>query len=273
MDVDKRKKNVWCSATDITCFNCNKKGHYKSDCKAKQLSNIHIIISEDGTKTTYVGNREANDEEKKLLAKCTPIDDELNMRIQSPLGLIILPDYKAGIWACIDSGTEVLLISKSMVRKLQIPTYQVKRKFKTTSFTGKDQEWVTRKCTIKMEIKEQIICIKCYIGPLMGKEHVLLGMLFLKEYKPHMNWETGKITCWDDGFKYPGKPAIKEASIAEIQVSINKTTLSTELEAAQAALKEEVQLPERYQDFAKVFAEDDIPLPKHRPGLDHEIRL
>ncbi|KIN98837.1 hypothetical protein M404DRAFT_30990 [Pisolithus tinctorius Marx 270] len=238
--------------------NAMDKGHYKSDCKNKALSNVHIVVSEDGSKTAYVGDREANDEEKKLLvspvsilsAKCTSIDDESNMRIRSPLGLVILPDYKAGIWACIDSGMEVSLISEAMVQKLQIPTYQVKQKFKTMSFTGKDQEWVSRKCTIKMEIKERIVRVKIQA--------------------PH-ELETGKITCWDDGFEYPEKPLIKPVPLNEPVVEVNKTTLSTELEAAQAAGKEEVRLPERYKKFTKVFAEEDIPLPKHRPELDHEI--
>ncbi|KIO12264.1 hypothetical protein M404DRAFT_20091 [Pisolithus tinctorius Marx 270] len=64
-------------------------------------------------------------------------------------------------------------------------------------------------------------------------------MPFLHEYKPRMNWVTGRIDCWDDQ-----EPAIQ------------KTTLSTELEAA-----------------TSVFAEDDIPLPHHRKDLDHEIHL
>ncbi|KIN98058.1 hypothetical protein M404DRAFT_31615 [Pisolithus tinctorius Marx 270] len=67
MDIDTCKQNMHQSGSEITHNNCQEKGHYKHDCKKKQLSNVHIVIAEDGTKTAYVSDREANKEEKKLL--------------------------------------------------------------------------------------------------------------------------------------------------------------------------------------------------------------
>lgn len=122
------------------------------------------------------------------------------MRIGSPVGRAWLPDYMAGVMVCIDLGAEVSLISERMVQVLKIPTYCVKTRFKTTSFTGKDVEWVTRKASIRIIIKNCVVRIKCYVGPLVRKEHILLGMLFLRMFKPRMDWEHNKITCWDDGF-------------------------------------------------------------------------
>ncbi|KIM59305.1 hypothetical protein SCLCIDRAFT_73081, partial [Scleroderma citrinum Foug A] len=100
-------------------------------------------------------------------------------------------------------------------------------------------------------------------------ERIILGMPWMAEHNPIINWRSRTLIGWDlqpsDMDKKHPEALRKEFP------EVNKTTISTELEAR--IVKETVSLPEQYKKYAVVFSETDIPLPEHRGRLDHEIKL
>ena len=91
----------------------------------------------------------------------------------------------------------------------------------------------------------------------------------MAEHNPIINWRSRTLIGWD---LQPGDMDKKHPkALKEEFPVVNKTTISTELEAQ--IVKETVSLPEQYKRFEIVFSETDILLPEHRGWLDHEIKL
>ena len=90
----------------------------------------------------------------------------------------------------------------------------------------------------------------------------------MAEHNPIINWRSRMLIRWD---LQPGDMDKKHPKALKEFPEVNKTTISTELEAK--IVKDTVSLPEQYKEYAVVFSETDIPLPEHRGHLDHEIKL
>ncbi|KIM59659.1 hypothetical protein SCLCIDRAFT_47286, partial [Scleroderma citrinum Foug A] len=100
-------------------------------------------------------------------------------------------------------------------------------------------------------------------------ERVILGMPWMAEHNPIINWRSRTLIRWD---LQPGDMDKKHPEALKKEFpEVNKTTISTELEVK--IIKDTVSLPEQYKEYAVVFSETDIPLPEHRGRLDHEIKL
>ncbi|KIM60542.1 hypothetical protein SCLCIDRAFT_44998, partial [Scleroderma citrinum Foug A] len=100
-------------------------------------------------------------------------------------------------------------------------------------------------------------------------ERIILGMPWMAEHNPIINWRSRTLIGWD---LQPGDMDKKHPEALKKEFpEVNKTTISTELEAR--IVKDTVSLPDQYERYAVVFSETDIPLPEHRGCLDHEIKL
>ncbi|KIK12786.1 hypothetical protein PISMIDRAFT_18482 [Pisolithus microcarpus 441] len=163
----------------------------------------------------------------------------------------------------IDSGAELNSIDPCMVKKYKLKTYPIEYPLGVTAYNSGGGFQIKHKVTLHAKVKDHVMQIKAYIIPLHCKS-VLLGMPWLKKYQPDIDWATRHIQGWGDIDPIPRAPH-KEGAV-------RKTMISTNLEVKASAGKEEVILPDQYKEFAKVFLEKDIPLPLHRPGLDHEIK-
>ncbi|KIK13512.1 hypothetical protein PISMIDRAFT_17930 [Pisolithus microcarpus 441] len=139
------------------------------------------------------------------------------MCADSPTGSLYLLDREnVAIPTTIDSGAEINSIDPG-------EGFQIKRKV-----------------TLHAKVNDRKMRIKAYVLPLRHKS-ILLGMLWLRNFQPDIDWKTQKIRGWKDAESIPRAPHMEGA--------VRKTTISTELEVKASAGKEEVKLLELYQDF------------------------
>ncbi|KIK12807.1 hypothetical protein PISMIDRAFT_18468 [Pisolithus microcarpus 441] len=186
------------------------------------------------------------------------------MCADSPTGSLYLVDREnVAIPTTIDSGAEINSIDPRVVEKYKLKTYPIEYPLGVTAYNGGEGFQIKRKVTLHAKIQDRVMHVKAYVLPLR-RESILLGMPWLKKFQPDIDWKTRKIRGWKDEEFIPRAPR-KEGAV-------RKTTISTDLEVKASANKEEVKLPDLYWDFEEVFSEKDIPLPPHRPGLDHEIK-
>ena len=134
---------------------------------------------------------------------------------------------------------------------------------------GATDEVVSKIASVRVHIWGKELRVHAYVTNLGNWERLILGMPWMQEHNPIINWRNRTLIGWD---LKPGDMDKKhpEALKSEFPM-VQKTTISTELEAK--IVKDTVSLPEQYKKFEIVFSETDIPLPEHRGRLDHEIKL
>ena len=130
-------------------------------------------------------------------------------------------------------------------------------------------EVVSKIASVRVRIWGKELRVRAYVTNLGNWERLILGMPWMQEHNPIINWRNHTLIGWD---LKPGDMDKKHPEALKSEFpTVQKTTISTELEAK--IVKETVSLPEQYKRFKVVFSETDIPLPEHRGRLDHEIRL
>ena len=85
----------------------------------------------------------------------------------------------------------------------------------------------------------------------LGRAQVVLGMPWLTEKSPHIDWVKKTISFDDE--------------------HIQKTTLSTEL--AIATQKDDITLPPQYADYVDIFSEQTFDILPPQCAFDHTIDL
>ena len=173
-----------------------------------------------------------------------------------------------GIWTLINSGAETNVIDWRTVHQFNIPTRPVET-WILRGVTGATDEVVSKITSLRVRIWGKELRVQAYVTNLGNWERLILGMPWMAEHNPIINWRSHTLIGWD---LKPGDMDKKhpEALKSEFPM-VQKTTISTELEAK--ITKGTVSLPEQYKKYGIVFSETDIPLPKHRGRLDHGIKL
>ena len=129
----------------------------------------------------------------------------------------------------------------------------------------------------------------------LGNENLILGLPWLRDANPIINWTTGKVHLpsgrniprhdspdatyqrylvrylkLDPGSKLE-QLHLRHIRHLPVTLGIRKMTISTDI--AQQAKKAEKELPETYKEFADVFSQKDTDgLPPSR-SFDHAIQL
>ena len=194
---------------------------------------------------------------------------EKGLFVPSLAGIAKLIDHdEKGVRTLIDSGTETNVIDWRTVQQFNIPTRPVQN-WTLRGVTGATDEVVSKIASLRVRIWGKELRVRAYVTNLGNWERLILGMLWMQEHNPIINWRSRMLIGWD---LKPGDMDKKhpEAFKSEFPM-VQKTTISTELEAK--IVKETVSLLEQYKRFEVVFSETDIPLPEHRGRLDHEIKL
>ena len=184
-------------------------------------------------------------------------------------GIAKLIDHdKKGVRTLIDSGAETNVIDWRTVQPFNIPTRPVQN-WTLRGVTGATDEVVSKITSLRVHIWGKELRVRAYVTNLGNWERLILGMLWMQEHNPIINWRSRTLIRWD---LKPGDMDKKHPEALKSEFpTVQKTTISTELEAK--IVKETVPLPEQYKRFEVVFSETDIPLPEHRSRLDHEIKL
>ena len=184
-------------------------------------------------------------------------------------GIAKLIDHdEKGIWTLIDSGAETNVIDWRTVQQFNIPTRPVQN-WTLRGVTGATDEVVSKIASVRVRIWGKELRVRAYVTNLGNWERLILGMPWMQEHNPIINWHSHTLIRWD---LKPGDMDKKHPEALKMEfLTVQKTTILTELEAK--IVKEAVSLPEQYKRYEVVFSETDIPLPEHRGRLDHEIKL
>ena len=129
----------------------------------------------------------------------------------------------------------------------------------------------------------------------LGKENLILGLPWLQETNPVINWTTGKIhlpqgrntprhdspnttyqrylACY---LKLDPNPKLEQLYLRQIKhipvsLDIKKMTISTDI--AQQAKKAKRELPDAYKEFTDVFSQKDTDGLPPSCAFDHAIQL
>ena len=184
-------------------------------------------------------------------------------------GIAKLIDHdEKGVRTLIDSGAETNVIDWRTIQQFNILTRLVEN-WTLRGVTGATDEVVSKIASLCVHIWGKELRVRAYVTNLGNWERLILGMPWMAEHNPIINWHTQTLIGWD---LKPGDMDKKhpEALKSEFPM-VQKTTISTELEAR--ITKEVVSLPDQYKWYEVVFSETDIPLPEHCGCLDHEIKL
>ena len=194
---------------------------------------------------------------------------EKGLFVPSLAGIVKLINHdEKGIRTLINSGAETNVIDWRTVQQFNIPTRPVQN-WTLRGVTGATDEVVSKIASLRVCIWGKELRVRAYVTNLGNWERLILGMPWMQEHNPIINWRSRTLMGWD---LKPGDMDKKhpEALRSEFPM-VQKTTISTELEAK--IVKETVSLLEQYKEYEVVFSETDIPLPGHRGRLDHEIKL
>ena len=173
-----------------------------------------------------------------------------------------------GIQTLIDSGAETNVIDWRTIQQFNIPTRPVQN-WTLRGVTGATDEVVSRIASLCVRIWGKELRVQAYVTNLGNWERLILGMLWMAEHNPIINWHSRTLIGWD---LKPGDMDKKHLEALKMEFpTVQKTTISMELEAK--ITKEAVSLLDQYKRYEVVFSETDIPLPEHRGRLDHEIKL
>ena len=197
-------------------------------------------------------------------------DYEQGLFVPSLAGIAKLINHdEKGVRTLIDSGAETNVIDWRTVQQYNLPTRLIQKSWTLRGVTGATDEVVSKIASLRLRIWGKELRVRCYVTNLGNWERIILGMPWMAEHNPIINWRSRTLIGWD---LKPGDMDKKHPEALRKEfLEVNKTTISTELEAK--IVKETVSLPEQYKKYAVVFSETDIPLPEHRGRLDHEIKL
>ena len=189
--------------------------------------------------------------------------------VPSLAGIAKLIDHdEKGVRTLIDSGAETNVIDWRTVHQFDILTRPMET-WTLRGVTGATDEVVSKIASLRIRIWGKELRVRAYFTNLGNWERLILGMPWMAEHNPIINWCTCTLIGWD---LKPGDMDKKHPEALKSEfLKVQKTTISMELEAK--ITKEAVSLPEQYKRYEVVFSETDIPLPKHRGRLDHKIKL
>ena len=210
-----------------------------------------------------------DDTEQCTVSEVKVYEYEKGLFVPSLAGIAKLIDHdEKGIRTLINSGSKTNVIDWRTVQQFNIPTWPIQN-WTLRGVTGATDEVVSKIASVHVRIWGKELRVRAYVTNLGNWERLILGMPWMQEHNPIINWRSHTLIGWDLN---PGDMDKKHPEALKKEVpTVQKTTISTELEAK--IVKETVSLPDQYKRFEIVFSETDIPLPEHRSQLDHEIRL
>jgi len=213
--------------------------------------------------------------------------------IQIPISLTGENCKTTEIQALVDCGASGCFVDVALVTCLGWQTTQLANPQTAYNVDGTPNNngliWLTVSLTLWIGDKDErraFYVIQC------GNEDVILGLPWLREANPFINWAAGMVVLPDSKPRWPLESAktmwylkryngwdddqtiallweewYNPAGYAEY---VRQTTISTTLAAEKE--KELIVLPQEFLDFADVFKKPEVPLPPHQP-FDHTIEL
>ena len=209
------------------------------------------------------------DTKRCTVNKVKKYEYEKGLFVPSLAGIAKLINHdEKGIWTLVNSGAKTNVIDWRTVHQFNLPTQPVET-WTLRGVTRATNEVVSKIASLCIRIWGKELRVQAYVTNLGNWERLILGMPWMAEYNPIINWRTRTLIGWD---LKPGDMDKKHPEALKSEFpTVQKTTISTELEAR--IVKETVSLLDQYKRYEVVFSETDIPLLEHCGRLDHEIKL
>ncbi|ESK81928.1 hypothetical protein Moror_667 [Moniliophthora roreri MCA 2997] len=185
------------------CFRCAKTGHISKDCPSKGQTSILAKLQTEppkklsvqemftGIKTMVLDQTEEDQKEIFDLmgqeAKLTR--HSIRIPVQYNIGTEIVETK-----ALIDSGAGGCFISEEEARHLKKPWTKLDKPIKVYNVDGTRNKtgWITHSITIDLSIGDKSMMETMLISGL-GPEHMILGLPWLQDHNPSIDWVTGVI--------------------------------------------------------------------------------
>jgi hypothetical protein len=177
--------------------------------------------------------------------------------------------------ALIDSGATENFLDRRAVKWLGIGRICLGQTKKVCNVDGTLNQAgeITHFCILKSKLGEKEKAQKFYITDL-GRDQIILGYPWLHNFNPKIDWTNGMvegqplhISTANDNIQYLLAKKITQ------NMQINKVSISQEWANCEKCHQAEVEIPEKYKEFASVFSEEGVKrFPPERPE-DLEIKL
>jgi transposase InsO family protein len=194
--------------------------------------------------------------------------------------------------ALLDSGSQANYISGKALFEAGLQPYQKREPYPLHVANGQrmpDESMIRREIVVKLSIHghQEEICLDVF-G--LAAHDIILGLPWLQEHNPTINWVTRKLLLENCDCTRSSKPAHRQRSMADEKTINNIASKQTHqrkrvvdstmirrksLPDVRVLEKRATPvIPREYKEFAKLFEEELGPdaLPKHQPW-DHEIKL
>jgi hypothetical protein len=165
----------------------------------------------------------------------------------------------------LDSGTKSAIMAKSFAEEKEIQTELLNEPIPVYNADGTLNTIgsITRKATMVLDYQGHREKMDFLIADITEK--AILGLRWLQNHNPNVDWITGKIT-------FANCPLTCQTSPMNDKEEINHTSISARI--APNRDDETREVPESYQDFTDRFIStgEIKKLPNHKP-YDHQIHL
>jgi len=187
----------------------------------------------------------------------------------------------ADIKALVDSGATDCFMSENFIRRMRLGKRPLQRPRKIWNIdnTANQAGDITHYTTLDIQTSGVRKTIQ-FLVTNIGNEDIILGYPWMAAFEPKFTWKQGII----DEKELPVilqsvNPSIpgKEPIIAQIQGVKNdhwvQATTSTELAIQAQQYTKKVEIPAEYQQFTKVFSEEDSKQYPPKRAWDHAIKF
>jgi len=186
----------------------------------------------------------------------------------------------ADIKALVDSGATDCFMSENFIRRMKLGKRPLQRPRKIWNIdnTANQAREITHYIILKIQtggVQKEIR----FLVTNIGSEDIVLGYPWMAAFEPKFTWKNGVINEKELPIilrsvnpLIPGKDPI----IARIQGSSdvhNRATTSTELAIKARQYTAKVEVPAEYQQFAKVFSEEESKRYPPKRAWDHAIEF
>src|SRR5579864_3207636 len=197
---------------------------------------------------------------------------------------------KADTQALIDSGATSNFIDHKEVVRLRLGTKKLQKEIKVYNVDESHNKGGTISETVHLIVQQgnHTKRMMFYVTNL-GKNRMILGYPWLREFNPNIDWKEGKILGSQvrihtlqkatglDGFQKKLRAlAVTLEEGEELHYQINKVTTATEMAIASydpTKVNSIDTIPTRYHRYLKVFSDEEAQrFPPSQPW-DHHIRL
>ncbi len=187
----------------------------------------------------------------------------------------------ADIKALVDSGATDCFMSENFIRRMKLGKrpLQKPRKIWNIDNTANQAGEITHYITLDIQTGGIQKTIQFLITNI-GNEDIILGYPWMAAFEPQFTWKNGVINekelpviLWSVNPFIPGKdPIIARAKEMEHEGRLAATT-STELAIQAQQYTKKVEVPTEYQQFAKVFSEQESKRFPPKRAWDHAIEF